>query len=143
MRISAIVTVIPLLAFVGASPTPPKPTLAKGAVRYKRQGGVCTPRSSSSSDVAAQPTASDSATATATASDSASATASQSSAASPSESVHIGVNGTYPIPEVIDHGSRHADPAEGGGRRLRVAGRNDLCVTVQGAMHTSGSFVAM
>lgn len=143
MRLSAILTVIPLLALVGASPTPPKPTLANGAVRFKRQGGVCTPRPSSSSNAAAQPTASDSATASASASDSASATASQSSAATPSESAIIGVNGTYPIPEVIDHGYYNADPAEGDGRRIRVAGRNDMCVTIQGASLHEGALVAM
>lgn len=69
------------------------------------------------------------------------ATTSQSGAPAPTGS---GTNSTeHPIPEIEYHGTIYADPPLGGGRRIRMTGRYDLCLTVQGGSNTANAVVAM
>lgn len=55
-------------------------------------------------------------------------TPSASSSAAPSPSASDPAD---PLPDVAKSQYIFPDPKDGGGRRIRLTGRNDLCVTVQ------------
>lgn len=118
MRVAAVLSILGLLALTSASPA-----LAAGATRVKRQGAVCSPKTSTNSTAGG-------------------ATTTTSQAQTPSTSESGAAATANPLPDNSDSGIYPADP-EGGGRRIRLAGRNDLCVTSQNGASGINSGVGM